>query len=201
MAAGLALWTAKRKPRSVVIDRLPSADVTRRLQEFVNSPDFQIIKPGFEAMIDVTDVPAPLQRDVQRRIESVLREAGGKPAPRSQLVIKCFVNPPKIRRLSYMFTGTHDVPVIECGVSLIVDGDERWRRVWDNVPETVQRLSRAETTARLIQACKNPDLSPFGSEYSLPKKLQRTPDGPPVTKKINAFGRSRLTDRGWQTES
>jgi hypothetical protein len=45
------------------------------------------------------------------------------------LVIKCFVNPPETRRLAYMFTGTHDVPVIECGVSLLVDGDERWRRV------------------------------------------------------------------------
>jgi hypothetical protein len=72
--------------------------------------------------------------------------------------------------------------------------------VWDNVPEAVQRLPHAETTARLTQACKNPDLSPFGSKHSLPEKLQRTPDGPPVTKKINAFGRSRLTDRGWQNE-
>jgi hypothetical protein len=200
MAGGSALWMAKNKPDMVVIDRLPSAEVTSRLREFVTSPEFQIIKPGFEAMIDLADIPTGVQRDVQRRIETAIQKAGGKTVPRSELVVKCFVNPPQTRRLAYILTGTHDVPVIECGVSLLVDGDERWRRVWDNVPSSVERLSHAETTARLIQACKTPDLSPFESVHSLPKKLQRTPDGPPVTPKINAFGRSRLTDRGWQKE-
>jgi hypothetical protein len=200
MVGGSALWMAENKPGAVVIDQPPSAEITGRLREFVTSPEFQIIKPGFEATIELTDVPTQLQRDVQRRMESAIQKAGGNTVPRSGLVIKCFVNPPQTRRLAYMFTGTHDVPVIECGVSLLVDGDERWRRAWDNVPSSVERMSHAETTARLIQACKRPDLSPFESVHSLPKKLQRTPDGPPVTNKINAFGGSRLTDRGWQQE-
>ena len=42
MAAGSALWMAARKPGTVVIDRLPSAEVTSRLREFVTSPEFQI---------------------------------------------------------------------------------------------------------------------------------------------------------------
>lgn len=67
-------------------------------------------------------------------------------------------------------------------------------------PDAVERLSREETTARLIEVCKRPDLSRFASEYALPKKLQRTPVGPPVNKSINPFGRSRLTDQGWQNE-
>ena len=200
MAGGLALWMASRKPSSVIIDRLPSADVSRQLENFVMSPDFQIIKPGFEARVDVTDVPDPLRQDIQQKIENVIRKAGGKPVPDSGLVIKCSVNPPRTRRLAYMFTGTHDVPVIECGVSLLVDGDERWRHTWDNVPEAVERLTREETTARLIEICKRPDLSRFASEYALPKRLQRTPVGPPVNKSVNAFGRSRLTDQGWHNE-
>lgn len=200
MAGGLALWMASRKPTSVIIDRLPRADVTRQLENFVMSPDFQIIKPGFEARVDVMDVPPPLRQDIQQKIETVIRKAGGEPVQNSELVIKCYVNPPRPRRLTYMFTGTHDVPVIECGVSLLVNGDERWRHTWDNVPESVVRLSREETTAKLIEICKRPDLSRFASEYALPKKLQRTPVGPPVNKSINAFGRSRLTDQGWQHE-
>jgi hypothetical protein len=200
MASGCALWTAERKPNSIVIDQLPSADVIRRLQEFVTAPDFQIIRPGFEAMIDLSDVPMPLQREVQQKIETAIQKVGGKRVPRSELAIKCFVNPPQTRRLAYMFTGTHDVPVIECGVSVLVNGEERWRRLWDNTPDSIERMSNAETTAKLIEICKTPDLSPFSSEYSLPKKLQRTPTGPPVTAKINAFGRSKLTDQGWQSE-
>jgi hypothetical protein len=48
--------------------------------------------------------------------------------------IKCFFNPPEIRRVAYLGTDNHDIPVMVAGVHVNLDGIERWELLWDNVP-------------------------------------------------------------------
>lgn len=197
-----AIWLKKntRGRESVVINSIPHQEVKEKVESFVGSGEFEILKPGFKVALDTSEVTPSYRQQVERDMRGVIDRRGGSIDPASTTVFKCYVNPPKIQRLSYMLTGTHDVPVIHAGVKIVVDGIQRWNFGWDNTPSSVPLESHAATTRHLENVLKRPNLGYFSNDKLLPENLTRSPSGVRVSDGYEAFGSSVLTPTGWGVE-